>query len=298
MHPDVMIVVVVHDSADTLDRCLTSIATAAADTTASVIVVDSGSTDDPQAVCARHGVDCETVPNRGLAAAFNHALAAPEVRAARYVLQLNPDVELPAGALDRLVADADQHPRCGILAPRQVDQHGRLLRSIGREPSAALYLRALAGYGADWVNDPARYETDGEADWVMGACMLLRSEMLAQTGGFDERFFLFSEEVDLCRRAREAGWAVRYTPSATVVHPISGRSPNRDRIRLEEWSRIVYLRKWHGAVGGTVVRLTLALRYSVLSLKDVVWGTPVPQRGSRLRLRETLRLGPPKAPAP
>jgi hypothetical protein len=95
---------------------------------------------------------------------------------------------------------------------------------------------------------------------------------------------------------------VRYTPAATIVHPIAGRLPDRHRIRLEEWSRLIYLRKWHGPLGLAWVRLGLVLRFSVLAARDVLHRTPVQRRAARLRLRATLRFrggeyGPPRVPA-
>lgn len=255
---DVVTVVVVHDSARVLPRCLGALSAAAERVDARVLVVDSGSSDDAAAVCERLGVPFMPGPNRGLGAAFNRALAREDVRRARYVLQCNPDVELPAGGLDALVALADRRPRCGILAPRQLDQHGALIHSIGVEPSAAGYWRAVRELRRDWIWDEERYEQEGRADWVMGACMLMRSEMLRAIGGFDERFFLCSEEVDLCRRARSAGWTVSYSPAVSVVHPIARRPVDVHRLRLEEWSRILYIRKWHRLRTRCSMRLAVA----------------------------------------
>ena len=222
---DVAVVIVVHNSTDVLAHCLVALRAAAERVDTRAIVIDSGSSDDPGPICREHGVALVRVPNRGLGAAFNQALARDEVRRARYVLQLNPDVELPTGGLDALVARADQLPDCGVLAPRQVDQRGDLIHSIGLEPTAARYLRAINPFhdGWIWVRDSERYRAECEADWIMGACLLLRREMLTATGGFDERFFYSSEEVDLCRRSREAGWSVNYLPDVTVVHPLAGR---------------------------------------------------------------------------
>jgi GT2 family glycosyltransferase len=122
----------------------------------------------------------------------------------------------------------------------------------------------------------------------MGACLLLRGAMLAQIGGFDEQFFLCSEEVDLCRRAREAGWSVGYVPNVTVVHPLAGRAPDPHRLRLEEWSWIVYLRKWQGWRARCSIRLAIAVRLALLAALEV--RHPRAQRSSRIRLGATLRF--------
>ena len=286
---DVAVVVVVHNSTDVLAACLAALAAAAEQIDALAIVIDSGSSDDPGPICREHGVALVRVPNRGLGAAFNQALARDEVRRARYVLQLNPDVELPAGGLDALVARADELPGCGVLAPRQVDQHGDLIHSIGLEPTAGRYLRASNPYHDRWVwvRDSERYRAECEADWIMGACLLLRREMLTATGGFDERFFYSSEEVDLCRRSREAGWSVNYLPDVTVVHPLAGRPLDPDRVRLEEWSRILYIRKWLDSRSRRSMRFALVVRYALLTLLEA--RGPGPSQYNRVRLSVALR---------
>lgn len=285
---DVATIVVVHNNADRLRACLKAVTAAARSARASVVVTDAGSTDDPAAICARAGALFVPGPNHGLGAAFNRALALDEVRGARYVLQLNPDVALPAGALDELVEVADQHPAWGIVAPRQLDQNDALICSIGVEPSPAAYWGAITGLPGDWVWERDRYRAECRADWVMGACMLLRAEMLAEIGGFDERFFLCSEEVDLCRRARAAGWLVVYTPQITVVHPLAGRPLDAHRVRLEEWSRILYLRKWHGFAARSSIRLALAIRLMLLAMMES--SRVLSPRHARIRLGAALRF--------
>jgi N-acetylglucosaminyl-diphospho-decaprenol L-rhamnosyltransferase len=285
---DVAVVVVVHNSGELLTGCLRDLARAAVLVDARVVVVDSGSTDGVQSLCEHLGVTFLPGANRGLGAAFNRALERGEVRRARYVLQLNPDVALPAGALDTLVSLADLRPRSGVLAPRQIDQRGGLIFSIGVEPTAHGCWRTVTRGPGDWICDRQRYERESEVDWVMGACMLLRRELLAAIGGFDERFFLYSEEVDLCRRAREAGWAVTFTPQAEVVHALAGRVPDRHRIRLEEWSRILYIRKWNGWRARSALRLTRAAHCARAARAQARQGHP--DADATIRLAATLRL--------
>jgi GT2 family glycosyltransferase len=285
---DVATVIVTHNHADLLPACLEALSTAARSVTTCIVVIDAGSSDDPSAACERAGVPLVRTANRGLGATFNRALERDEARQARYVLQLNPDVVMPAGGLDALVRLADRHPDWGILAPRQFDRRGRLICSIGVEPSPAAYWGAVTGLPGDWIWDPTRYRAERAADWVMGACMLLRREMLDAVGGFDERFFLCSEEVDLCRRAREAGWTVMYTPEVTVLHPRADRPLDAHRVRLEEWSRILYLRKWNGRVSTASARLALIARLTLLAAAER--SRLVSPRHARIRLGAALRF--------
>jgi N-acetylglucosaminyl-diphospho-decaprenol L-rhamnosyltransferase len=193
------------------------------------------------------------------------------------------------------VSVAERHPAAGVVAPRQVDQHGALIYSIGVEPSPAAYWSAVRSLPGDWIWDPAEYESETRADWVMGACMLLRRDLLQAVGGFDERFFLCSEEVDLCRRAREAGWHVLYTPEVTVVHPLADRPLDAHRVQLEEWSRILYMRKWNRLAARASMRLALVTRLILLAALER--SHAISPRHAETRLRAALafdhrRYGP------
>jgi N-acetylglucosaminyl-diphospho-decaprenol L-rhamnosyltransferase len=302
MIADVATVIVAHNSVGCLPRCLESVAAAASSVDARVLVADSGSSDGVEALCKRLDVPFLPGPNRGLAAAFNRALDHRDIRRARYVLQLNPDIVLAAGALDALVELADRRPRCGILAPRHVDEHGERIHTIGVEPNVTRYWRAVADpFSHDWVWESEGHEYEREADWVVGACMLLRGEMLATIGGFDERFFLSSEDVDLCRRCRAAGWSVIYAPTVTVVHPIADRPTDEHRLRLDEWSRILYLRKWHRWPARMSMRVALVARLARLAAIDARRDG---RGNARLKLAATLRFdsrrygAEPPAPSP
>jgi N-acetylglucosaminyl-diphospho-decaprenol L-rhamnosyltransferase len=285
---DVVAIVVAHNSAQHLARCLPALAAAASRTRLRIVVSDAGSADDPAEICERVGAVFIPGENSGLAAAFNRALDHPATAGARYLLQLNPDVGVGPGGLDELVRVADRHRQCGILAPRQVDELGELRYSIGVEPSPATYWHALVNLPGDWIWDAEHYGREQSVDWMMGACLLLRAEMLRSVGGFDERFFLCSEEVDLCRRAREAGWSVMYTPEVTVVHPQAPLPGDAHRVRLEEWSRILYLRKWNPAGRRASIRLAIATRLTFLAALERVH--LVPPRHAGVRLAAAMRF--------
>jgi GT2 family glycosyltransferase/glycosyltransferase involved in cell wall biosynthesis len=282
-------VIVTHNSVGVLRRCLQALAGAVSAVDARVLVADSGSSDDVAAVCERLGVPFLPGPNLGLGAAFNRALADQGICRPRYLLQLNPDVVLPPGSLDALVELADRRPSCGVLAPRHIDQHGRLLFSIGVEPDPAGYWRAAVDPRRHtWVWETSGYDYEHDVDWASGACLLLRTDLLSAIGGFDERFFLSSEEVDLCHRCREADWSVTYTPAVTIIHPIAGRAVDPHRLRLEEWSRILYLRKWHRILSRTSMRLAIAMRLARLVQRDTAAGETFGR--ARVRLGATVRF--------
>jgi N-acetylglucosaminyl-diphospho-decaprenol L-rhamnosyltransferase len=276
MGADVAAVVVTHQSAGFLPSCLESLAEHAGALDLAVFVADSGSTDRVQPVCRELGATFLAGPNRGFGAAVNRALGHVAVRRARYVLVMNPDVEIVDGSLAEFVGLCEQRPECGVFAPRQVDQHGRLICSIGREPSPASYWWDWRTGWPTWNWDVAAYEHEARCDWVSGAFMLIRREVLETIGGFDERFFLYSEEVDLCTTVRRNGWEVEYLPHLTIQHWKADRPVDDHRERLLMWSELVYMRKWYRRRERISMRVAMLARLTRRLLR-------------RLRSRETTR---------
>lgn len=265
-----------HESAGLLPACLESLRTHAGALDLAIVVADSGSTDAVESVCRGRAVTFLAGPNEGFGAAANRALAHDVVRRARYVLVMNPDVEIADGTLTDFVALCDLRAACAVFAPRQVDQHGRLVFSIGRAPSPADSWGAARTLDADWVRKPGVYKGEARCDWVMGAFMVIRRDVLAALGGFDERFFLFSEEVDLCTRVRRAGWEVGYLPQLTIAHRVADRPLDEHRERLIMWSQVLYMRKWYGLPQRASMRAALVARLARLFVRRL-------RAGDRLR---------------
>ena len=273
---------VTHDALPWIERCLESVA--GVDT----VVVDNGSTDDTVAVVRATFPTVRVVEaeNRGLAAGWNRGIAETD---ADHVLVLNADAWLVEDALARLVDAARRHPRAALVAPRLLNTDGSLQRSVRGFPTAwrlateYLYLRKLAprsralnafyGAGFDHASERA-------VDWVMGACMLVRRAAFDEVGPFDERYFLFSEEVDWMRRAADRGWSVVFAPDARCVH-VGGASHGGRLFRENVRGNLRYL-SLHGRPG-EAERARRMLRGSLL-----VRGTI--HRGDRGRMyREAAR---------
>jgi GT2 family glycosyltransferase len=252
--------VVTHQSAGFLPACLESLDEHAEGLELVAVVADSGSTDRVESVCRERGAVFLGGPNHGFGAAVNRALAHEAVQRARYVLVMNPDVAIVEGSLAEFAKLCDQRPACGVFGPRQIDQDRRLVCSIGREPSPADSWRGWRTGWPAWVWDVKAYEREARCDWVMGAFMLIRRQALEAVGGFDERFFLFSEEVDLCTQARRAGWEVAYLPQLTVMHWTADRPLDEHRARMLRWSELVYMRKWYGLGDRASMRVALIAR--------------------------------------
>ena len=223
------IVIVSFNSGECLTRCLASIEEHAP--AASVVVVDNASTDGSTRSTAlrRNGVTLLLNPqNAGFARAVNQGLAAVSHG---LVMVLNPDCYLLAGAAERLVQELDRYPECAIAGPRILNDDGSVQGSARGDPTlltglfgrSALLTRLFPNsrVARHNVRTDAARTTSGESfavDWVSGACMMARRDALVEVGGLDERYFLYWEDADLCRRLRNSGHSIRYVPSSTVVH--------------------------------------------------------------------------------
>jgi len=217
---DVSAVVVTLDARPWIERCLDSVRSH------ETIVVDVGSTDGTLELVRGRFPDAQLVEieNRGLAAGWNEGIRRAS---GRYVLILNADAWMLDDAIEKLAAFADAHPEAAVVAPRLLNLDGTLQRSVRGFPTLwrlateYLFLRKLAPrssalnafYAGGFEHDTVR-----EAEFVMGAVMLVRREAIDAVGPLDEDFFLFSEETDWHYRFERAGWKVFFTPDAEAVH--------------------------------------------------------------------------------
>ncbi len=265
LRPDLSVVVVVHNGCEMALRTLRSARANLGDIEAEWIVVDSASSDGaPEAIEREFGdVELLRVPNRGFAAGNNVGIA---IARGRYVLLLNPDVEILSGSFAELVAALDSRPDVGVASVVQRGARGELQHSMRRFPSP---LRDLGEslFAARWPLlrgmqeldlREERYLRESSAEWVVGAFMCARAEMISSVGGMDESFFLYCEEVDWCLRARQAGWDVRHLPAMTVTHHAGRRDSGDLRAQLAH-SRRLYARKHHGRAGAAGIVAALAL---------------------------------------
>lgn len=220
---DVAVVIVTYNSSHVVGDLLDSLPTALGSLTADVVVVDNDSQDGTAELVANRGIRVIRSANVGYAAGINVGVraAAP----AEAILVLNPDVQLREDCVQRL-RSALRQPGVGIAAPRILSPNGKLQLSLRREPTL---LRAI-GLAmtrlprlAEVISSPARYDRPGTADWALGAALLVSRECHDLLGGWDESFFLYAEETDLALRARDHALALRYEPTAVVVH-IGGQS--------------------------------------------------------------------------
>ena len=230
---------------------------AAADLALEIVVVDNDSRDGTIEALAAEFPEVRVIANpdnAGYARAVNQGLAATR---GAFALILNPDCEVRAGALRALLGHLAARPRAGLAGPRILNPDGSLEYSARSFPDHLTFLfnryslltQLFPGNPfsrryllTDWDHASVR-----EVDWISGACMLARREAVGEVGGMDEAFFMFNEDVDWCRRMKQAGWTVSYEPAAVVVHHI-GASRSRVAARVI-WGRHVgmihYFHKHH-----------------------------------------------------
>jgi GT2 family glycosyltransferase len=269
---DIAVIIVSTNEAHWLRPCLSSVFARVGDVQADVVVVDNESKDGTANVVNEEFPAARVVRSRnhGFSHANNRALMSCD---ARYVLFLNPDTEVLEGTLADLVSAMDARPTVGLIGVRQVDGQGHMYPTIRRFPNA---LRALGdALGAErlprrprWLGerqlDLADYEREVACDWTSGSFMLARREAIESAGFLDERFFMYSDETDLCRRIKTAGWEVRHLPQMTIVHQ-AGKAGVKPSIEsLNAYTRIVYARKHfspaHRALFSAAVFLGHSLR--------------------------------------
>ena len=264
---DVSVVIVTYNALPWIEQSLESVR--GVDT----VVVDNGSSDGTVAFVRERFAEVAIVEqeNRGLAAGWNAGI---KRTGGRYVLLLNSDAWLDEGSLDALVAFADAHPEAAVVGPRLRNPDGTLQRSVRGFPTLwrlateYLFLRKLAPrtsalnafYAGGFDHDTVR-----EAEFVMGACMLVRREAVDAVGPLDEDFFLFSEEVDWCYRFRAAGWKVLFFPGAEFVHV--GGAAHGGRLFVENLrGQLRFMAKHRGAREAERARLVLLAGVRLRSL--------------------------------
>jgi GT2 family glycosyltransferase len=234
-----VIIVTAAGSLALLETCLSSLSRASATLPPlSIAVVDNASQDGlVEAVRGRHPtVTVHALPkNRGFAAAVNHGIVRTS---GEYVLLLNPDTEVPPGAIDKLVHLLERTPDAGLTGPRLVDRRGRPDHNAKRTfPAPTAALRHFLGLKtSDGTSGYTRTDVDefarSRVDAISGSCMLARRAAIEEVGPLDEGYWMYGEDLDWCRRFGSKGWQIFYAGDATVLHVKHGISGDLRSLRL------------------------------------------------------------------
>ena len=267
MTPRLSIIIVNYNGREHLENCLRSLRAHPPATPHEIVVVDNASTDGSVAAMQSYP-EARLVPlaeNVGFSRGNNAGI---RVSRGSLVLLLNNDTLVGAGALDRLIARLDAHADAAVAGPRIVDGKGDAELSFGPMISPLGELRQKAvmalharGFGpvSRWVERATRREH--YVDWVTGACLLVKRDAAERVGLLDERFFLYTEDVDFCASIRAAGWKVLFTPAAEIVH-LRGRAriaAPRAINKAYRRSHIAFYEKHHPRIA-PLLRLYLRLK--------------------------------------
>ena len=291
---DVRVSLVAMANPSLLGACLRSLPAACDGLAWDLHVVDNLATAEARATLERHAPEASILRNDerlGFGANHNQVLVpAVERGEARYVLVLNDDVELAPGSVAALVARADGDEKLGAAGPRLAGDDGTPQVSLEAFPS---WRGEIAGSVR-----PRRVSGNAPEGWLNGSCLLIRAEALREVGGFDERYFLFFEDVDLGLRLHRAGWRAAVVDESRAVHH------GHQTVTLPEWgsasarhvlrSRFLYLRKHHGAARAHLAAQAIRCAHLLRAAKALVEGA----RPHASFLAGLARYDPRRAPAP
>jgi N-acetylglucosaminyl-diphospho-decaprenol L-rhamnosyltransferase len=303
---DLAVIVVSHNSKRWLGPCLSSLAAHAEGVALDVVVVDNASSDGSAEHVEAHHPEVRVLrrANRGFAYGNNAGLRTVD---APYVLLLNPDTEILEGTFAGVIAALEAEPDVGLVGCRQVTADGTLWPTIRYFPSAMR--AACQALGSErwprrqrWMGerelDLGAYDRATDCDWTSGSFMLARREALLSAGLLDERFFLFSEETDLCLRIRRAGWRVRHVPAMTILHHAGKAGVAPRLVAQDAFTRRQYAQKHFTAPQRTLYLSALGTGHLLRALAPA--GDGGERRQAAWQALATLagRTPPPFAPPP
>lgn len=257
--PDVSVAIVSYNTRDDLCRCLSTIRDSGTKCALEILVVDNASGDGTPDAVEKDYPEVHLVRNAenvGYSRAVNQAIHAAS---GRFILIINPDIEVLPGSIDALLAHMHHSPKTGIAGSKLLNPDGSLQYSCRTfyTLSTLLYRRTPLGkifpqsrvvrdhLMIDWDHD-----TDREVDWMLGACLMVRTEAIREVGLMDERFFMYFEDVDWCYRMKQHGWGVMYVPGAVMMHvhrreSAAGGGFGNRRLRAHLNSMFRFFDKWN-----------------------------------------------------
>ncbi len=281
------IIIVNWNTKDLLQQCLRSVYKNIPNMKFEVYVVDNNSSDSSPEMIKKVFPQVKLIENSrndGFARANNKAIRKSR---GRYVLLLNSDTIVLGDALIRMVEFADEHKEVGVLGCKLVNKNGTLQYSAARFPTLATVIlggnivpRVMARLfrikrfpGQTYLNEKDHNKLQ-EVDWVVGACILVRSEAIKEAGLLDENLFVYGEEIEWCIRLKKAGWSVFYFPDAQIIHYGGGSSKGQSQVKSIMYRRTFAERyiyhKHHNGLSSSIYDLLITIMAMV---KLLLWGS-------------------------
>jgi GT2 family glycosyltransferase len=295
----VSIVIVNWNARDYLRECLVTIFNENFLDEYEVLLVDNASTDDSLEVIKREYPLIKIVANNeniGFSRANNQAIRECQ---GEYILLLNPDTEIRPFAIKKLLEAIKTHSNNGIVGPRLLNRDGSLQVSCYPFPTLAREFWRLLHL--DKIHPLGSYDQDGwnltqprEVDSLQGACLLIRREVFDQVGLLDEDYFMYTEEIDFCYRAKKAGWKIVWVPTAEVIH-FGGQSTSQAAASMFlqlYHSKLLFFRKHYGKPAAWIYKMIIFCASLIrLALTPFAWLEKLPKREQHLALsRNYLHL--------
>jgi len=230
-----------------------------------IIVVDNASDDESVATIKQNFPEVKTLAlaeNVGFARANNLAAAAASGRS---LLILNCDTQVPPGTIEHLMTVKEQHGDCGIVAPLILNGDSSFQLSFGKDLNLAseFFMKFISPKWHRILYKIKRERISRTVDWVSGACFLIEASLFHQLGGFDENFFIYIEDADLCRRVRLQNLQVLYTAEVHIIHYLGGSTSRHTSLVLPhaKRSQLYYYCKYHSRLSLSFLSFYLKLRF-------------------------------------
>lgn len=303
------IIIVSYNTRDMLDRCLSSVFVEDVSLDLEIFVVDNASADDSSRMVKRKFPTVNVIENSknvGFAAACNQALRVTE---GEYILLLNPDVIIFENTLAKMLNYLEKYRQVGVVGCRILKENGKTERSAFPKPSLFNEISDILSRFRIEKIFPAtftrrKYDRFASSStepfgvyWVCGACLMIRRKTIDDIGLLDEKFFLFSEDVDWCCRAKKEGWDVIYYPTTKVIHYVGLSAKNntdalRNRIYFSYERRFYFARKYFNKSAQSILKpiMFLDILFSILITnmrRDI---PPIRKKMMLKAYREVLRL--------
>jgi GT2 family glycosyltransferase len=285
---DLSIIIVNWNTAELLIQCLESVYKNGSRYSFEVIVVDNGSNDGSPSLVAEQFPEVILIrndQNLGFAPANNQGLSRGT---GRYFMLLNSDTVVLPGVLDAMIQLADNHPEVGVLGPRLLNMDNTIQESWASFPS---FLSELLGKDFRVSQPVAKVPHAYDVDIVKGACMLVRSETIAEAGPLDGDFFFYSEEIDWCYRIKKKNWKVWYLMDIEIYH-LGGGSTQAGFLQMVRLYRgkLLYFNKHHGRFRTMLLRYGLAIGNGVSVVRRVLFFNWKNREAARNRIDNQAKL--------
>ncbi len=247
------VLIVSYNSSQTIEACIKSLILELRSISGEIIIVDNASTDDTRAVLELLATKSPQLQvkfnrvNRGFAVGNNQAL---ELAQGQEILILNPDTEVNPGVLQGLLKELEQNTRTGIIAPQLQFPDGRLQKTCRRLPKHMDVIYGVLGLAYlfpdsqvfnGWKMGDFDHQTRRQVDQPAGAALLVKGSLLRELDGFDPNFPMFFNDVDLCKRVKQAGYEIWYLPEYSIVH-LGGASVKQARVKMLLSSHVSFFR--------------------------------------------------------